>query len=401
MKKIFFFLLGFNSYIYAQDFPVLEGEYFGQTPSGDTAVIFAPGIISQTDRREFKIAFSPDGTEIYFSGGGFDYLNVYYTKRVDNIWSEPVKAPDQIVNVPFIPADGNRLYFNNDSGICMVERTDDGWGEPQLLPAPINSTSSDYGYIETAEGVVYIYSKRPGGLDERGDIWCIHPGPGQSLQAENLGSNVNSAFYDCDPCIAPDESFLIFSSGRPGGYGNQDLYICFNKGNNEWTAPVNMERNGVNINIAGHSQVAPSLSHDGRYLFFGRHNEFGNICDIYWISTKIIDDIRDEIFSNIDDPKNDMQIPGKIKLNQNYPNPFNSFTTIRYSLSYTSYIKLAVHNLFGREVQILQNGIQNTGDYSLTWDATDKENTSVSSGIYFYSLQTNDRILKKKMILIQ
>ena len=89
----------------------------------------------------------------------------------------------------------------------------------------------------------------------------------------------------------------------------------------------------------------------------------------------------------------------KITLEQNYPNPFNSSTTIRYVLNEPSHSKLVIYDLLGQEIQMLQNGFQNTGDYSLTWNATDQKNTLVSSGIYFYSLQADDRILKKKMIL--
>ena len=96
-----------------------------------------------------------------------------------------------------------------------------------------------------------------------------------------------------------------------------------------------------------------------------------------------------------------MKQPPAFELYPNYPNPFNSSTTIQYELSYPSFIKLTVFDLLGQEIQILQNGFQNAGDYSLTWDATDHKNTLVSSGIYFYSLQTNNRTLKKKMILIQ
>jgi hypothetical protein len=46
-------------------------------------------------------------------------------------------------------------------------------------------------------------------------------------------------------------------------------------------------------------------------------------------------------------------------------------------------------------------GIQNAGEYSLVWDATDDNNNPVSSGIYFYRLETNELTLLKKMLLIR
>jgi ankyrin repeat protein len=97
---------------------------------------------------------------------------------------------------------------------------------------------------------------------------------------------------DISPCIAPDGSYLIFSSTRPGGYSVQDLYICFYKGNNEWTAPVNMNSSDAKINIEGYNQVSPSLSPDGKFLFFCNHAHSGNTIDIYWVSITVIDNIK-------------------------------------------------------------------------------------------------------------
>jgi Tol biopolymer transport system component len=277
-------------------------DYFGQTPPGNKAVIFAPGIISRTDRAELKIAFSPDGKECYFYAGGPDGVGVYYTKRVNNIWTEQVLAPfslNHITTDPFFSADGKKLYFTYNTtdwsggDIWFVERTKEGWGEPQRLPSPVNSNAKDWSYTETTNGVAYIQSNRTNG---DWDIWRIQRLSDQSLMAENPGPIVNSAKMDVSPCIAPDGSYLIFSSDRPGGLSIQDLYICFNKGNNKWSAPVNMEISGAGINIAGFSQSCPSLSPDGKYLFFCNHSHSGEKIDIYWVSAKVIDEIKKEVF---------------------------------------------------------------------------------------------------------
>ena len=372
-------------------------DYFGQTPPGDSAVIFAPGIISLPERTEQIITFSPNGKECYVSVWVNNANKIYYFKYNNKTWSAQLEA-NHIPGFPFFSKDGTRLYFSKDDDIWMVGLTSGEYGIPKILPSPINTSSYEGECTVTVDGTVYLRSKRPGGFVTRGDIWRILP---SSKEAENLGPDINTGSYICCPYISGDGSFLIFSSIRPGCIGAQDLYICFHKGNNEWTKPLNLEEGGRGINIENHSQNCPSISPDGKYLFFRRHDSQGKNHDIYWVSTKIIDDIRDEIFSNIHDSKKDMQIPGKIKLNQNYPNPFNPSTTIQYVLSEPSHAKLIIYNLLGQEIQMLQNGIQNAGDYSLTWDATDQKNTLVSSGIYFYSLQTNNRTLKKKMILIQ
>ena len=201
----------------------------------------------------------------------------------------------------------------------MVERQTGKWGEPQKLPSPINlGTYSGY-YSETADGVAYINSERSGGFGSD-DIWCIHP---SSNQAENLGSKVNASGQDSYPCVAHDGSFLIFSSTRSGKIGYQDLYICFDKGNDEWTVPVNMEINGAGINVSSRHQAYPSLSPDGRFLFFTRHTASGDIEDIYWVSTNVIDTLRKIAF-----PTSVVNAQKTENLISVFPNPSEGLFTI-------------------------------------------------------------------------
>ncbi|MBN2009000.1 SBBP repeat-containing protein [candidate division KSB1 bacterium] len=93
--------------------------------------------------------------------------------------------------------------------------------------------------------------------------------------------------------------------------------------------------------------------------------------------------------------------PKQFNLPQNYPNPFNPETTICYSLEHPSPFKLTIYNLRGQEVRTLENSHQNAGNYSLTWDATDENNSPVSSGIYMCRLKANAAILYNKMLLIR
>lgn len=275
-------------------------DYFGQTPPKDSAVVFAPGIISLADADHHigKVVFSPDGKECYISvwRNNFSSAKIYYTKREGDSWSQPAEAPFSIgyyANGAFFSKDGNKLFFNRGTipKIWMVQRTSQGWSDPKKLPSPINSDSLhwDYDYSETADGTAYFCSNRPGGQGH--DLWRSQQIQGQSIQIENLDTIVNSAASEFCSLIAPDGSYLIFSSERPGGYGYSSLYVTFNKGNGNWTKPVTMEKNGAGINIKNTSWFDPSLSPDGRYLFFNTKGE------VYWISTKVIDDIKKEVFN--------------------------------------------------------------------------------------------------------
>ena len=89
-------------------------------------------------------------------------------------------------------------------------------------------------------------------------------------------------------------------------------------------------------------------------------------------------------------------LPTDFILEQNYPNPFNPSTKIRYSIPEYSSVTLKVFNLLGEEIETLVNGEQSAGVYEATFDAS-----NLSSGIYFYTLKTNNSSFTKKMMLIR
>ncbi len=105
--------------------------------------------------------------------------------------------------------------------------------------------------------------------------------------------------------------------------------------------------------------------------------------------------------SSIEGLGNGEQLNEEIKLNQNYPNPFNPETTIQYSLNNPSNVVLSVYNLLGQKINTLVNSFCGAGGHSIAWDGTDLNNNSVSSGIYFYLLQSGDYKLFKKMLLLR
>ena len=92
------------------------------------------------------------------------------------------------------------------------------------------------------------------------------------------------------------------------------------------------------------------------------------------------------------------EAPASITLHQNFPNPFNPNTIISYDLETSSYIKLAIFDVLGRQVALLEDGFKPSGNYSTTFDAS-----SLSSGIYYYMLKTVDseQYIVRKMTLIK
>jgi hypothetical protein len=106
-------------------------------------------------------------------------------------------------------------------------------------------------------------------------------------------------------------------------------------------------------------------------------------------------------------------LPSEYALEQNYPNPFNPSTVIRYQLPTASHVSLRVYNMLGQEVATLVEGIQEAGFKSVTFSAEGRRLYSssgsasggdahhLSSGVYFYRLQTADKSIIKRMMLLR
>ena len=107
----------------------------------------------------------------------------------------------------------------------------------------------------------------------------------------------------------------------------------------------------------------------------------------------------DIIFTEIEvrvSERDEIEIPVYTELLGNFPNPFNPDTTIRYNLAVESFVSLDIYNIRGQLVESLVNEYLNAGRYSVIWNAD-----NVPSGIYFYRLETGDKIDVKRMVLLK
>lgn len=322
--SVFLIISSLSNCVRQDDFPVLRGPYLGQKPPGMTPEIFAPEIVS-TGMDELNNAFSPGGDEFFFSvrlpaGGGVSMMRMV---RRDHRWLPPEYLPfaSRFGDIDMsIAPDGSRLFFcsrrpmnegedpNEEYDFWMSERIGDSWGTPQHLGLEINSESHDFYPVFTKRGNLYFSSQREG----RGtnNIYRSRFVDGRFREAEKLGDVINTEYREFDPYVSPDETFLIFASERPGGFGRADLYISFRQEDGTWAQARNM---GDNINSEA-SDFCPMLTPDGKYLFLTssrrnlkefpdhpldyqdfkkRHNSPQNLFgDIYWVDARVIDRLR-------------------------------------------------------------------------------------------------------------
>jgi len=90
------------------------------------------------------------------------------------------------------------------------------------------------------------------------------------------------------------------------------------------------------------------------------------------------------------------QTPDAYSLKQNYPNPFNPTTSIKFAITKSDFVTLKIYSMNGAEVKTLMNENMNTGSYEVSFDAAE-----LTSGTYFYTLQSGDFRETKKMMLVK
>jgi Tol biopolymer transport system component len=284
----------------------LTVDYLGQKSPIGKAELFAFGTISTDAFEHSAPSFAPDGKTVLWAimempSYKASILEMNFEK---GRWSAPHRPSfsDPTVSdiYPSFSPDGKLLYFSSErklpSGkspekgniIWRVEKTENGWATPEPLDSAV-SNGGEYAPSVTTNGNLY-FTYGP----YRTPDWniLVSERTNHSNTKPQPLAVVNSSGYEDGPCIAPDESFLIFESDRPGGVeGSIDLYISFRSENGNWGVPINM---GSKINSSASERFA-RLSPDGNYLFFGsnRRQIQGNPnFDIYWIETSVIHELK-------------------------------------------------------------------------------------------------------------
>jgi hypothetical protein len=120
-----------------------------------------------------------------------------------------------------------------------------------------------------------------------------------------LEAPINSAYDEHDPIVAPDESYLMFGSRRPGGFGRDDTYICFRRDDGTWTHPLNI---GGKLNsVASDNRI--NMTTDGKYFFFNSSRDtdylehepagdkWASPSGVYWVDSSFIEDLRQTLLT--------------------------------------------------------------------------------------------------------
>lgn len=203
---------------------------------------------------------------------------------------------------PFLAPNGRRLYFvskrpvpndttgRDDYNIWYVEReTDSGkWSEPIYMKAPVNTIHNEFYPAVGNSGNIYFTSDRTASLGED-DLFVAIFNDSSFTTVENLGSAINSAGYEYNAYVSPDESVLIFGAyNREDGMGSGDLYISLKDESGNWTSAENL---GPEINSPQMDYCPFYLFSDSTLYFTSRRTAVKNDSE----KVKNIDQILSEI----------------------------------------------------------------------------------------------------------
>jgi ankyrin repeat protein len=279
-------------------FPMLQGPWLGQPEPGDSPERFALGIVSGHgfDSEHSPAAFSPDGTEVYWTQAFRGPIS--FSRLEQGRWSAPAPAPfvsEHGDGEPIFSPDGTRLYFLSmrplepgaeagKENIWYVERDADGWSDPRPVGPAVNTYNHHWQVSVSEAGTLYFSSSREDGYGGR-DLFRSRRVDGIHQPPENLGPVINTEGTDLTPFIAPDESYLLFSSSHHGAEaGEFHFAISFQDSDGEWSTPRSLDH----ITAPVEQPLCPMITADGKFMFFIGSG------DVWWTRADFIERMRDE-----------------------------------------------------------------------------------------------------------
>jgi hypothetical protein len=361
----------------------------GRTPSVYVRFrIINRGFAAETlDSVYFAIA-SPSVTEensLYLAGCDTSSASMFaYSNTDDQIYKNPPCYMISFLQGPVVSIPGVTFIDNNGNGIfdpgtdtpvnCGFNKKGKFKGEDSIQGAMNINMASFFPYYpgDTLNGEpgdeFELRNYMVGGLQKNG--LPVNPCGWKLGDVNGLPDcgNLNPKFlYSGNPVAGsgwlnkvPGREVLLMSVGPFALKKNipQDIFVTYVL--------------GQGISATNSIEVARNYNAEGKRIF----------------DKNLVDDLTDV--------ENSSPLPENFMLEQNYPNPFNPSTRIKYSVAGSGKVTLKIYDIMGKEVSRLVNEEKMPGNYEVLFNAA-----GLSSGIYFYRLQSGNRNITKKMLLLK
>lgn len=246
-------------------------------PKDSIRLVNLPKEFSHFSVRDF--ALSPNKDEIFFTveSNKNTIATIIQLKKINGQWQmavAPFSGNYYDLEATFAP-DGKNLYFVSnrplqkdsaikDFDIWRTDKVNGVWQEPKNLGAVINTGADEFYPSVTNNGTIYFTAQYKNSKGKE-DIWMSKLENGNYTSPVSVSDSVNSEKYEFNASVAPDESYIIFTSfGREDDFGGGDLYISKKDANGNWTKAKNL---GAKINSTS-LDYCPFISFDKQFFVF-------------------------------------------------------------------------------------------------------------------------------------
>lgn len=199
---------------------------------------------------------------------------------------DPQPLPDPINRFvmqyfPAVTADGRQLFFtvrkgntaNDDEDIYVTEKNEAGeWSVPEPVSEQINSPRNEGTSSVSADGRMLIFTscQAPDGLGSC-DLYLVTKEGDKWGKPQNIGEPINTPGWESQPSLSADGRTLYFVSDRRGGQGKRDIWVSTLSARDNWMAPVNL---GPTINTR-FDDLSPFIHVNGQSLYFSSDGHRG------------------------------------------------------------------------------------------------------------------------------
>ena len=233
---------------------------------------------------------------------------------------------------PSFSSDTTKLIYTlktkgEDENFYFSELSDNEWSRPEKMDYPTNTLYNEGAYSITEDGTE-LYFASCNRLDGFGgcDIYFSEINNNEWSEPINLGSSVNSKYWESQPSISSNKDLLFFSSNREGGVGNRDIWVCKRLGKYKWSEPFNL---GKNVNTEK-DEITPFVFADSKTLYFASKGHIGLGGFDIFVSTVNNDGYFSET-KNLGYPINTWNDESSLIVSKNYSYGFFSSDRVDYT----------------------------------------------------------------------
>lgn len=396
----------FASTIVTSGYAVDEVTFATMNPStlNNYDIVILSGGVATTNmfndatKRTALVNYTLAGGKTLVEGGEVGYIfrqqtsevdvNFRRTLLMDSSWISDVSGGSLLVRVPAHP------MFNNPNTvpgtIAVTNSGGSGFGARdamRILPnVPGVRKLAGWSTYPDSAGI-FLYYVNNDTTQPRNIFFTFSVG---QITDQNIAANlIDNAVWLLSPSNSPVPVELVSFNANASG----------NNVNLSWTTATEVNNSGFAIERKTNETMFERIGFvDGKgtttqttiYLFTDSKLADGN----YIYRLKQID--FDGTTSYSKEVNVEITSPKVFALDQNYPNPFNPSTVIKYSIPVDGFVSLAVYNLLGEKVATLVNDNLKAGGHEINFDAS-----NLSSGVYFYRLESGSFTAVKKLMLLK